>query len=227
MQTNTQLNLRKLDLKDFPNHKKLLIVMNIPFDISESEISDYFKGVVYGSNHQISEEPITAVKRYEDLGVVSLEFKKKQDSEICLMLDDVREFSNDFKVKMRIFRTKRFISYWNDILKSGGNPLAGLLEGSNQNFKDNFGGFSAPSQPDDGTDREIFMGGLPVNMPELQVRSLCESFGTLKKFQLQKDPMNPLQNKGFCFFEYVDNKATQRAIKGLHNMEFKDKRLKV
>ena len=71
------------------------------------------------------------------------------------------------------------------------------------------------------------MGGLPVNMPEPQVRSLCESFGTLKKFQLQKDSLNPLQNKGFCFFEYVDNKATQRAIKGLNNMEFKDKRLKV
>ena len=145
MQTNTLLNLRKLDLKDFPNYKKLLVVMNIPFDVSENDVCSYFKGVVCGSNHQVSEEPITAVKRYSDLGIVSLEFRKKQDSEICLMLDDVREFSNEFKVKMRIFRTKRFITHWNDILKTGGNPLAGLLEGANCNFKDNYGGFSAPT----------------------------------------------------------------------------------
>jgi len=37
----------------------------------------------------------------------------------------------------------------------------------------------------------------------------------------------PGMNKGFCFFEYADSRATEKAIKGLNNMEFKDKRLKV
>ena len=119
------------------------------------------------------------------MGIVSLEFRKKQDSEICLMLDDVKEFSNDFKVKMRIFRVKRFIHYWNDIIDKGANPLAALVEGHNTNFKDDFGGFNANKNTDDKSeDKEVFMGGIPTNMPETQVRSLCESFGTLKKFML-------------------------------------------
>ena len=49
----------------------------------------------------------------------------------------------------------------------------------------------------------------------------------LKKFMLQKDPNNPANNRGYCFFEYVDDRAAEKAIRHLHNMEFKDKRLKV
>lgn len=71
------------------------------------------------------------------------------------------------------------------------------------------------------------MGGLPVNMNEIQVRQLCESFGHLKRFQLQKDQNDPQLNRGFCFFEYLDARATERALKHLNNMEFKDKKLRV
>lgn len=71
------------------------------------------------------------------------------------------------------------------------------------------------------------MGGIPNNMPESQVKNLCESFGMLSKFMLQKDPNNLSLNRGFCFFEYVDSRATEKAIKGLNNLEFKDKKLKV
>ena len=76
-------------------------------------------------------------------------------------------------------------------------------------------------------DNELFMGGIPITMPELQVKQLCESFGMLKKFMLQRDPLNPMNNRGYCFFEYVDSRATEKAIKHLNNMEFKDKKLMV
>lgn len=59
------------------------------------------------------------------------------------------------------------------------------------------------------------------------MRKLCESFGRLKSFNLVKDPSNPDQNKGYCFFEYSDDRATEKAIKGLNNLDFKDKKLKV
>ena len=49
----------------------------------------------------------------------------------------------------------------------------------------------------------------------------------LKKFMLHKDPNNPSNNRGYCFFEYVDPRATDKAIKNLNIMEFKEKRLKV
>ena len=76
-------------------------------------------------------------------------------------------------------------------------------------------------------DEDLFMGGIPNSMPEEKVRKLCESFGQLKKFMLQRDPVDPRKNRGYCFFEYVDPRATEKAIKHLNNIEFKDKKLKV
>lgn len=71
------------------------------------------------------------------------------------------------------------------------------------------------------------MGGIPPTMNDMDVRKMCESFGRLKSFNLVKDPANPELNKGYCFFEYVDDRATEKAIKGLNNLDFKDKKLKV
>lgn len=56
---------------------------------------------------------------------------------------------------------------------------------------------------------------------------MCESFGRLKSFNLVKDPSNPELNKGYAFFEYVDERAVDKAIKGLNNLDFRDKKLKV
>lgn len=71
------------------------------------------------------------------------------------------------------------------------------------------------------------MGGIPPTMPEEQVKKLCESFGLLKKFMLHKDPLNNQNNRGYCFFEYVDERATEKAIKHLSTIEFKERKLKV
>lgn len=106
------------------------------------------------------------------------------------------------------------------------------MQGLNSNFTDNSKGIGVSSNftkggGDNGDDNELFMGGIPTTMVESKVKQLCESFGLLKKFMLHKDPNNPYQNKGYCFFEYVDPRATEKAIKHLHNMEFKDKCLKV
>ena len=56
---------------------------------------------------------------------------------------------------------------------------------------------------------------------------MCESFGRLKNFNLIKDTANPDLNKGYAFFEYSDDRSTDKAIKALNGLEFKDKKLKV
>jgi len=47
-----------------------------------------------------------SVNRYKDLGFVTLEFRKRDDAEVCLNLD-----GTDYKTgyKMKILRVKRFI----------------------------------------------------------------------------------------------------------------------
>lgn len=71
------------------------------------------------------------------------------------------------------------------------------------------------------------MGNIPFSMSEADVKKMCESFGRLKAFNLVKDPANPEMNKGYAFFEYFDDRCIERAVKGLNNLEFKDKKLKV
>lgn len=56
---------------------------------------------------------------------------------------------------------------------------------------------------------------------------MCESFGKLKSFNLIKDNSQSGINKGYAFFEYVDDRAIEKAIRHLNQLEIKDKRLKV
>jgi RNA recognition motif-containing protein len=76
-------------------------------------------------------------------------------------------------------------------------------------------------------DNKLYIGNLPGNLPESEVRRLCESFGKLKNFNLVKDSIQPDKSKGFAFFEYVDEKATDKAVRALNGLDFKDKKLKV
>jgi len=51
-------------------------------------------------------------------------------------------------------------------------------------------------------DKRVFMGGIPFQMQDDEVRQLCESFGKLKSFNLIKDTQSNGINKGYAFFEY-------------------------
>ena len=70
------------------------------------------------------------------------------------------------------------------------------------------------------------MGGIPLYLKEEDIKKLCESFGMLKYFNLVKD-IGQQGHKGYTFFEYIDPKNTDKAVKGLNNLEIGDKRLKV
>ena len=59
---------------------------------------------------------------------MTLEFRKRADAEICLLLDDVKAFG-DSGVKMRVYRPKRFIERWNALVEKGKNPMQDMLRG--------------------------------------------------------------------------------------------------
>ena len=130
------MEIRKVGLEDFPNHKKKLVVQNIPLDVKEDEIMKYFYTILSQTTKEnYAEPPITDITRYTQLGFVTLDFRKRQDADIILLLDDVKEFSPDFALKMRIFRVKRFIDQWNNTIDSGVNPCASLIQGLSSNFQ--------------------------------------------------------------------------------------------
>ena len=71
------------------------------------------------------------------------------------------------------------------------------------------------------------MGGIPPEMSQQEVKALLEKFGQLKTYNLVRDQTDPSKNRGFCFFEYIDDRATERAIKGLNSQAIGEHRLKV
>jgi splicing factor U2AF subunit len=73
---------------------------------------------------------------------------------------------------------------------------------------------------------KIFIGGLPANLEEGQVKDLLQTFGPLKAFNLVKDIGTGL-SKGFAFCEYLDEPVTDRACTGLNGMKLGDKQLLV
>lgn len=66
-----------------------------------------------------------SVIRYKDLGFVTLEFRKRDDAEICLSLDGT-EYKTGFK--MRIMRVKRFMDDWNADIDKGKNPIDSMTK---------------------------------------------------------------------------------------------------
>jgi hypothetical protein len=90
---------------------------------------NYFYGILARVTDQnYTKNPIIAVEkaRYKDIGIVTLEFRKREDAEVCLNLDGAK-YSSQQHQPMRIFRCKRFVIFWNDEINSGRNPAAESL----------------------------------------------------------------------------------------------------
>ena len=113
--------------------------------------------------------------------------------------------------RIKIQRPKSFFADYNDT--EGNNVRKKAIQKNQQILLDN--------------DNKLYMGGIPITAKESEVREVVEAFGQVKTFNLVKDPTNPDLNRGFCFFEYEDVKVTDRAIRGLNNLEMGDKKLKV
>ncbi|KAL6004278.1 Heteroproteinous nuclear ribonucleoprotein Q [Asimina triloba] len=72
---------------------------------------------------------------------------------------------------------------------------------------------------------EIFIGGLPRDATEEDLRGLCESFGDIVEIKLVKDK-DTGSHKGYAFISFKTKEVAQQAIEDLHNKVFKGKTLR-
>lgn len=73
---------------------------------------------------------------------------------------------------------------------------------------------------------KIFIGGLPYNLSNEQIKELLQAFGTLKAFHLVTDSATG-QSKGYAFCEYEDPAIGPIACQNLNEMRLGDKTLTV
>src|ERR1039458_8701950 len=70
----------------------------------------------------------------------------------------------------------------------------------------------------------IFVGGLPYNIEEGEVRQQFEKFGTVASVNIITDKMSG-RSKGFGFVDMENDEEANKAISGLNGMELDGKKL--
>lgn len=68
-----------------------------------------------------------------------------------------------------------------------------------------------------GADCRIYVGSLPYEIKEDEVRALFSSFGNIRSIDLSLEP-GTTRSKGFCFIEY-DTPAAAAAAMAMQNFE--------
>lgn len=228
---------RKLTIKDFPNYKKKIVVSNLPINASEDEIFTFFNTYIntlrplfqneedefISVPHETEELQVQMTNNFTIIDKIeikeghmryaAIQLSNKEDIENCVTLDGTEWKGN----KIRVRRPKKFIEEYNKIIdqRLGLVPLGSVMNNP-----------MLPNQAED-SEHKIYMGGIPTTMSSEEVRKLCAGFGLLKSFNLVVDPSNKRLNKGFAFFEYTNEKDTEKAIKALDGFEIMDKKLKV
>ncbi|KAL5572194.1 hypothetical protein UlMin_021791 [Ulmus minor] len=72
---------------------------------------------------------------------------------------------------------------------------------------------------------EVFIGGLPREVTEEDLRDLCDAIGDILEIRLMKDRETG-ENKGYAFVAFKTKDVAQKAIEELHSKEFKGKTLR-
>ncbi|ESW11004.1 hypothetical protein PHAVU_009G257300 [Phaseolus vulgaris] len=72
---------------------------------------------------------------------------------------------------------------------------------------------------------EVFIGGLPRDVCEDDLRDLCEPVGDILEVRLMKD-RDTGENKGYAFVAFKTKEVAQKAIEEIHSREFKGKTLR-
>jgi len=73
---------------------------------------------------------------------------------------------------------------------------------------------------------KLYIGGLPYNLKQNQVRELLEAYGPLRGLFLSYDPSTNL-SKGYAFAYYEDEAVTDAAIEGLGGLQIGDRTLAI
>lgn len=72
----------------------------------------------------------------------------------------------------------------------------------------------------------IFVGGLPYNIEEGEVREHFEKFGTVASVNIITDKMSG-RSKGFGFVEMENDEEANKAMSGMNGLELDGKKLTV
>uniref|UniRef100_A0A0A9X2Q7 Splicing factor U2AF 65 kDa subunit n=1 Tax=Lygus hesperus TaxID=30085 RepID=A0A0A9X2Q7_LYGHE len=122
-----------------------------------------------------------------------IEFYRKQDAEVALSMDGIMMKDTQLRIKCPKEVQVHYQQH---------PPKKYTIPGA------------IPSNVENGPNK-IFLGSIPRDMTDIEVREIVENIGKLSAFNLVKD-INDGSSKGYAFFTYVEPEITNHAIQVLH-----------
>ena len=218
-------NFNYVDISTIPNLSKKFIIYNLP-DVNDDEIKDFLITLLNSLSPNIntykSLNPIISFDKRDSGEYYIIEVERHEQVLIMKNLDGVewlnhririespKDFFKDYNdtkgqiaIRQRINESKLFSNLAQD----------NLNKNNNTNNKYNY--------------NRLLMTGLPYNIEEKEVKKIVESYGQIKYFNLINKKNSDEISYTLCFFEYELPQNTYKALKGLNNMTFADRQLKV
>ena len=220
-------NFNYVDVSQIPNLNKKFIIYNLP-NVNDDEIKDFLitllNKLTPNINNYKSFNPIISFDKRDSGEYYIIEVERHEQVVIMKNLDGI-EWQNH---RIRIESPKDFFKDYNDTKgqiairkKIHESKLLSSIAEANENKTkkietDNKYSFN-----------RLIMTGLPNNIEEKEVRKIVESYGQVKYFNLINKKNNDEITNTLCFFEYELPQNTYKALKGLNNMTFAERQLKV
>jgi len=186
-------------------------VGNLPLNVKETEIRDFFNAVMIaaqGPNRKPG-DAVLGVFLHLAKRFAFVEFRNAIEATQAMDLDGI-------KFRGLVLKLGRPANY---------NPSASSIA-ARQAPKLNISQFNIKSSHVPNGPNKLYIGGLPYNLKEPQVRELLETYGPLRGLFLSYDPATNL-TKGYAFAYYEEEKVTDAAIEGLNGLQIGDRTLAV
>ena len=218
-------NFNYVDISSIPNLSKKFILYNLP-DVNDDEIKDFIITLLNSLSPNIksskSLNPIISFDKRDSGEYYIIEVERHEQVLIMKNMDGIEWLNH----RIRIESPKDFFKDYNDTKgqiairqKINESKLFSNLAQDNLNKNNNTNNKYNINR--------LLMTGLPYNIEEKEVKKIVESYGQIKYFNLINKKNSDEISYTLCFFEYELPQNTYKALKGLNNMTFADRQLKV
>jgi splicing factor U2AF subunit len=186
--------------------QRKIYVGNLPRDITELELLEFFNTAMLNANFNESEgSPCVSASINIEKNFAFVEFRTPEEASRAMSFDGITLRG----IALRVRRPKDFIP---DDGSANPTALAANLNIVSTNVAD--------------TPYKVFIGGLPGHLNEGDVKKLLSMFGQLRSFNLVRDTHSG-HSKGYAFCEFADHGVTDMACAALNGMAVGDKNLVV
>ena len=221
-------NFNYVDISSISNLSKKFIIYNLP-DVNDDEIKDFLitllNKLTPNINKYKSLNPIISFDKRDSGEYYIIEVERHEQVVIMKNLDGIEWLNH----RIRIESPKDFFKDYNDTKgqiairrKINESKLLRSIAEENMNKTK-----KVDIESNTYNFNRLMMTGLPNNIDDKEVKKIVESYGQIKYFSLIKKENNDDIINTLCFFEYELPQNTYKALKGLNNMTFGERQLKV